>query len=113
MLDSFIVSVRFKEYLVKWEGDIPSCTQVPSYAEHLDYLQADRVVCSLRSKGFDQAHVCNIDGTPATPQSIAEAKALQNGWPQTTDDFMQMDPELAQRLSRTSPEFRKHVESLK
>ncbi len=113
MIDSFLVSVRFKEFLVKWEGNIPACTKIPSYAEHLDYLQADRIVCSLRSKGFDQAHVCNIDGSPATPQSIAGALETQNAWPKSLRDFMSMDQELAKRLDRTNPEFRKHVGSLK
>jgi hypothetical protein len=113
MSDSFVVSVRFKEFLVKWEGDIPSCTQIPSYAVHVDYLQADRIVCSLQARGFEQAHVCHINGTPATPQSIADAQQIQNAWPKTTREFMRMDPDLARRLNLSNPEFRRHIASLK
>jgi hypothetical protein len=74
MAGDFLVSVRLSDYLIRMDSSKPICTKVPSFAEHFDYRPADRMACALRARGYRQAHVCDLDGMPSTPQSIADAR---------------------------------------
>jgi hypothetical protein len=75
MVGNFLVMIKPGAYLVRFEGSETVCTTAPSAAEHYSYRVADRVVYTLRTQGFNESLVVTIDGLPATPQSILDARA--------------------------------------
>jgi hypothetical protein len=75
MARNFLVMVASAKYLVKFDGAETLCTSVPSSAEHFSYQTADRIVRTLRSRGFVECLVANISGRPATLQAILDTEA--------------------------------------
>jgi len=74
-MGSFLVSPQLGAYLHHFEGGKTICVEIPSMAERYVYRVADHLAYTLRSSGFPEAHVVDIFGMPATPQSIADAQA--------------------------------------
>ena len=77
MIGNFLVSPSMGAYLHHFEDGATICVAVPSMAEHYNYRTADRVAYFLRSNGFEEAHVTDLAGMPATPQSIANAQVSE------------------------------------
>jgi hypothetical protein len=75
MHGSFLVSPKMGAYLHHFDGGKTICVPIPSMAERYSYRVADRLAYTLRSSGFSEAHVADLSGMPATPQSIADAQA--------------------------------------
>jgi hypothetical protein len=73
MARNFLVMVKSGVYLVKFDGAETVCTKVPSAATHYRYTVADRIVCDLRERGFQEAMVATLNGLPATTQSILDS----------------------------------------
>jgi crotonobetainyl-CoA:carnitine CoA-transferase CaiB-like acyl-CoA transferase len=71
---NFLVSPQMGAYFCHFDEGVPVCTLIPSMAEHFRYATADRLAQHLRSHGFPEAHVADLSGMPATPQSIADAQ---------------------------------------
>ena len=75
MPGSFLVMIKSGVYLIRFDGADTVCTKVPSAAEHFTYRGADRVVYTLRGRGFDEAMVATLGGLPATAQTILDTRA--------------------------------------
>ena len=75
MAGNFLVSPKMGSYFCRFDGDTTICVLIPSMAERFSYRIADRLAYTLRSKGFVGAHVSDLSGMPATPESIANAEA--------------------------------------
>lgn len=77
MIGNFLVSPQLGAYLHHFEGGVTVCVAVPSMAEHYSYAIADRIAYTLRSHGFGDAHVTDLTGMPASPESIAIGQATE------------------------------------
>ena len=93
MSGEFIVSVRLSKYLIRFDATEPVLTEVPSVAEHMDYRTADRQVLYLRARGFNEAHVCTLNGMPATPQTIIDAQESAEDYQVTFNGFYFAGPD--------------------
>lgn len=73
MAGNFLVMITNSTYLVKFDGTETVCTKIPSMALHCPYGVADRIVCTLRGRGFDECLVATLNGLAATTQAILDA----------------------------------------
>jgi hypothetical protein len=71
----FLVRVDQTHYVVGVDGREVSGTDVPSCAQHLPYLQADRLCQSLRKRKFP-AVVTDATGKPVTGSQLKPGDSL-------------------------------------
>ena len=76
----------------------------------MDYRTADRQVLYLRARGFSEAHVCTLNGMPATPQTIINAQESAEDYQVMFGQFFFAGPDRNNNpLGSKSPQNAKNV----
>jgi hypothetical protein len=73
---NFLIMISNLSYLLRFDGAEVICTKVPSMALHFSYHAADRIVSTLRGRGFDECLVATSNGLAATTQAILDSSHI-------------------------------------
>jgi hypothetical protein len=106
-VEEFLVRVDESHFLVDLNGREVHGTTVLSCAEHMSYLQADRVCQSLRKRHFP-AVVTDALGRPVSADQLKQGDSL----PATIAEIDRMPATQLKRKMKSDANFRQRVFAL-
>ena len=115
--DKFIVRVGDDpRYFKSFDGLNIEVTDVPSYAEHLTYVQADQWCRRLQKRGFPRSVTCNLFGQMMSAEMVkAELRVMATHMAPLPTTHKELDAiPIAEQRRRygADPDFAKRWEEL-
>jgi hypothetical protein len=114
----YLVQIDHGRYLVSIDvgkGEV-EITNIPSFAAHFAYVEADRTAVGLRRRGFRQSVVCSPVGVPVSANDLHAVLAAQdaqaNDLPRSRADLDRIPAGEMKRRMKSESVFAKRVSEL-